>query len=156
LIPASTHALDEDDYLGNHLVGIRVRLPCSEPDPHRRLRQIAESSAREKRLRLPMLQAGRDHFPAVIVRPIVSFTLSRWFSDVHTSNRGWLGQGTLTVADSPVRRADPVGVQFRHQPFAFSIGTYQDRVVFQVGIDSSLPEPDRFAELWLDQLTALG
>ncbi|WP_243407059.1 WS/DGAT domain-containing protein [Frankia canadensis] len=157
LMPVSIRVAADQNVLSNHTSGVRVALPCGEPDAARRLARIAAVTSRLKDSGIGVVE--HHHFPAVAARAtprMLSYAASfggrtRELAMVATNART-IG-GPLRVAGRAVTEligTGPLLVGRQHLSVAlFGVG---DRVGITFAASASVPNHDRLAGLWLAEL----
>jgi diacylglycerol O-acyltransferase len=160
LMPVSIRVAADQNVLSNHTSGVRVALPCGEPDAARRLARIAEVTRGLKDSGIGVVE--HHHFPAVAARAtprMLSYAASfggrtRELAMVATNARTI--RGPLHVAGSQVTEligTGPLLVGRQHLSVAlFGVGR---RVGITFATSASVPGHERLAALWLAELDEL-
>ncbi len=161
LMPVSIRVAADQNVLSNYTSGVRVALPCGEPDAARRLARIAATTRRLKNGGMGVVE--HHHFPAVSTRAtprMLSYAASfggrpRELAMVATNARTI--RGPLSVVGRAVTDligTGPLLVGRQHLSVAlFGLG---DRVGITFAASDSVPNHERLAQLWLAELTELG
>nr|WP_261559839.1 WS/DGAT domain-containing protein [Frankia tisae] len=161
LMPVSIRVAADQNVLSNYTSGVRVALPCGEPDAARRLARIAATTRRLKNRGMGVVE--HRHFPAVSTRAtprMLSYAASfggrtRELAMVATNARTI--RGPLFVAGHAVTDligTGPLLVGRQHLSVAlFGLG---DRVGITFAASDSVPNHERLAQLWLAELAELS
>ncbi|ONH53439.1 DUF1298 domain-containing protein [Frankia sp. CcI49] len=160
LMPVSIRTLAEQDVLSNYNTGVRVPLYCGEPDPARRLARTAEATARMKKGGLGLVE--RAHFPAMaryaskrMLASVGSYPTQISKMALVATNARTI-RGPLSVAGRRMTGLIGMGpLLVGRQHLAVAMFGVDDRVGVMVVASDSVPNHDRFAQLWLDELAAL-
>ena len=153
MVPVSVRASDgegEDD-LGNRITFVFVDLPCDEPDPKRRLEDVAAEMGTRK-------ENGQPEGADIVLRlmGLTPRTVQHVFSRLATSSRAF----DLVVSNIPgprpplwmlgceLREAYPVVPMADSHSVSVGLTTVRDDVFLGVYADrEQLPDADRLAEL---------
>ncbi len=161
LMPVSIRVAADQNALSNFTSGVRVPLPCGEPDAAQRLARVAAVTRGLKDKGIGVVE--RQLFPFVAPRAtprMLSYAASfggrtRELSMVATNARTI--RGPLAVAGRGVREligTGPLLVGRQHLSVAlFGVG---DRVGITMAASDSVPNHDRLANLWVRELTELA
>jgi len=164
-MPMSLRGAGEEDMLSNFTFGARIRLPCAEPDPRRRLADVAAETRRARAggstavVQRRILEATPpDASPRVLAQAASAGARPRDVALV-ASNAG-LMPGPLTVAGRPVTSLigmPPLFVGRQHLSVAlFGLG---GQVCAAFTASASVPRHTELPGLWraeLDVLDALA
>ncbi|WP_256788919.1 wax ester/triacylglycerol synthase domain-containing protein [Frankia sp. AvcI1] len=164
LMPVSIRTSAEQDLLSNFTTGVRVPLPCGEPDPGRRLARVAARTRRLKRggglgvverhhLALAELSPGASQ--RFLAHVASSGSRTREVALV-ASNPGSL-RGRLAVAGRPVTGLvglPPLFVGRQHLTVGLFGYGEQARATFTAS--ESVPRHETLPDLWLAELAELA
>lgn len=160
MVPVSVRPSDAGGDLGNRIAFVFVDLPCDEPDPLRRLENVAADMGSRK-------ESGEPEGADVLLRLLAYTprTLQRVFTRLTASPRTF----DLTVSNIPgpreplwmlgceLREAYPIVPMADSHAVSIGLTTVRDDVFLGVYADrAALPEADRLAELIDDEFTKLS
>ncbi|MFB9903112.1 SDR family oxidoreductase [Allokutzneria oryzae] len=152
LVPMTVGGTPGPDEFGNHVVPLRVELPCDEPDPMKRLARVRASSLQQKDG--IGTTRGMRSLPAPLVRLTCALTFSRWHVDLVAGNTRWTR--SLDFRGSEAIGMVPVGVLHRDRPVGIFLGTHGEDASLCVVTDSSLSASDGLDHLWAAALDELA
>ncbi|MFB9909627.1 wax ester/triacylglycerol synthase domain-containing protein [Allokutzneria oryzae] len=143
--------------LGNNIGALRIRLPCDEPDPVRRLHVVAAASSAEKARSMPVMRIARAVLPGWLIRVMFAISLSRQQVDIIASHVVQRGAG-MTCAGGTMPEMMALGHLPRHRPLGALLVRHSGKLVLQVTADAGIADPGTLCRLWaekVDELAAL-
>ncbi|KDA41740.1 WS/DGAT domain-containing protein [Frankia sp. BMG5.23] len=161
LMPISFRTAAERNVLSNYSSGVRVPLPCGEPDPGRRLAWIAAETRRMKKGGLGVVE--RHHFStlATIASPRMLAGAAAYPAQIRkmalvASNVRTM-RGPLAVAGRAVTGLVGTGqLLVGRQHLAVAMLGIDERVGLTFVASASVPNHARLGQLWLAELDVLS
>jgi diacylglycerol O-acyltransferase / wax synthase len=149
LVPMDTRGRASDGAVGNRFVPFRVRLPCDEPSPARRLAILHAATERGKGDGRTAAESGLGGvMPGWLARTLVELTQSSRHSHLLATNVPGPDR-TLRLAGRPVTGFVPVSYLPAGQPLGAALTTYRDTACVAFLTDSGRPDPGDLADRWL-------
>ncbi|CAO5236061.1 wax ester/triacylglycerol synthase domain-containing protein [Frankia sp. AgKG'84/4] len=160
-VPINLRAQSERELMSNFTFGMRVPLPCAEPDPHRRLARIAARTRRAKAdgslavVGRRILDTTPPDAPPRTLAQIASTGARTKRAALVASNVGTM-RGPFSIAGREVSTLigmPPLFVGRQHLSVAlFGLGA---QLCAGFAASASVPRHGELADLWLAELAAL-
>jgi nucleoside-diphosphate-sugar epimerase len=146
LLPAAARGTEP----GAHRSPPRLRLPCAEADPARRLAQVMK---RNRLMRAGEPARAGDGLPDPVARASFRAVLSPWHGDLAAGTVRW-PRHAYAFRGSPAVGAVPFGMIPRGRPFGVFLATFEDTMQVTALVDTSLPTElaTDLCTAWLDGL----
>jgi diacylglycerol O-acyltransferase len=161
-MPVNLRTQRERDLMSNFALGVRIALPCAEPDPFRRLARVAAETRRVKMdgslaaVHRRILETAPATTPPRVLADIAAAGTRAKSVALLASNAGTL-PGPFSVAGREVSQLMGLPPMFRGRQH-LSVGLFGLGTQLCAGFTASASVP-RHAELpglWLAELAALG
>jgi len=149
-VPCDLRTTSDPIEIGTPLGALRIRLPCAEEDPVRRLRLIAEASTAEKNYMKPAMFLAREYLPSWLARCLFAVALSPQQSDIMASHVTYRGPDLNGLVATTALGHFP-----RHRPLGALLVRDSGRLSMTITVDASLPSPKDLCRLWTDKLVEL-
>lgn len=156
LVPVDLRPRSGEHANGNSVANLRIRLPCAEPDPLRRLAGIAASThSAASADHVAVSGAAQRSFPKWLILAMARLLFSGWHISIVASNMPGLeepatfvgGVGSEFVALGPLVPGHRLG--------AFLVSSH-DQFSISVVTDDSLPDGRGLADLWVGAVLELA
>ncbi|WP_261557856.1 WSD1 family O-acyltransferase [Frankia tisae] len=164
LMPISIRTSAEQELLSNFTTGVRIALPCGEPDPGRRLARVAARTRRLKRggglgvverHHLALAELSPRASPRFLAHAASSGSRTREVALV-ASNLGHL-RCRLAVAGRPVTGLAGMPPLFvGRQHLSVALFGYGEHAHITFTASASVPGHEALADLWLAELEVLA
>ena len=151
MVPVSLRGQAEADRLGNRISFVFVDLPCDEPDPVRRVYDVAESMGRRKDVNQPegadLLVRLAGYAPRTLQRAVSRLVSSPRTFDLVVSNIPG-PPSPLWMLGCPLEEAYPIVPFADRHSLSIGLTTVCDEAFLGLYADRrGLPDADRLAEL---------
>ncbi|SNQ47393.1 Diacylglycerol O-acyltransferase [Frankia canadensis] len=160
-MPINLRTRGESEMLSNITFGTRIRLPCDEDDPRRRLARVAGQTRRVRAagglraVQRRILEAVPPDAPAAMLAHIASAGARPTRAALVASNVGTM-RGPYTVAGRPVRTLLGMPPLFvGRQYLSAALFGLDTQVCAAFAASASVPGHDALPDLWLADLAAL-
>lgn len=151
MVPVSLRSAAEANGLGNRISFVFVDLPCDEPDPVRRVREVSIAMGKRKDANQPegadMLMRLAGYAPRTLQRAVSRLVSSPRTFDLVVSNIPG-PPAPLWMLGCPLEEAYPIVPFADRHSLSIGLTTVCDEAFIGVYADRrALPEADRLAEL---------
>lgn len=155
LVPVNTRSTGEASHSGNRLSAFRVRLPCDEERPLRRLEVIADRTAHGLRRGHQDAERGLPSMtPKWFGQFAVGRAMSSRYAQLLTSCFPVVG-GALSLAGRPATKVIPALILPRGHHFSAGMAISPDHTCVAFCADSSLATADELPARWLQSIQEL-
>ncbi|MBL7500495.1 DUF1298 domain-containing protein [Frankia sp. CNm7] len=156
LMPISARRPEEQELLGNFVMGTRVWLPSASDSPWRRFDEIRRQTAQFRAARAGVGERWWfERIPTRVTPTVVALGTAPQRVALSASNLGAM-RGPLVVADRPVTAALPLPVLMPEQRVSVGLGGLAPTATLGIVADRGVPALESLADHWLASLEHLA